>query len=546
MASRLRGRIAAVAAIAALALTAACGSGGSGDDADASAGPPVSGGSLTFATDSEPTGWNIHSSAADVVALIERNVFDSLVAQESDGSFVPWLAESWQVLDGGATYEFKLKDGVKFHDGTPFDANAVKLNFDHIVDPDTKSQYAAGLLGPYTGTEVVDPLTVRVHFSQPFTPFLQAASTTYLGFYSPNALADPDGLNSGTAAVGTGPFTFGTYTKGQEVVLKANPDYAWGPDNADHTGPAYLKTLTIRFLPENSVRVGALTSGQVDVIGGLPPANVKEVSNNQQLQYLHQDAPGLPYMLFLNNSRAPFDDERVRQAFQAAIDMDQLVQSVYFGAYKRAWGPLGPTTPNSYDDSLEGSIDFDVDKANDLLDEAGWTEKDSEGYRTKDGVRLTASWPTTQSPREQRDTLGQGIQAAVKKVGIFLDRTPMDSGSYLEHLNSGDYDVTDWSFVRSDPDVLRLHLLSGHSPIQNAAYVDDPQVDAWVNQGAEEQDPAARKKIYVDVQNWVDEHAVMIPTYVPAYLVGAAADVLGLRFDPNAWPLFYDAWTSGG
>ncbi|WP_175087728.1 ABC transporter substrate-binding protein [Candidatus Frankia nodulisporulans] len=429
-------------AVTAVLLLVACSSGSAPAAPDAaSAGPPVAGGSLTYAIDTEPTCFDIHVSPQDITAAIQRNVFDSLVSEDTAGTFHPWLATSWTIAPDHRSYTFTLRKGVTFSDGTPFNAQAVKANFDHIVAPATKSRFASSLLGPYTGTDVVDDSTVRVNFSSPFSPFLQGASTAYLGFYSPKALAANSSrlCAGGPASVGTGPFLFTRYTRGQSIVLSKNPAYRWAPENARHSGPAYLDTLTIRILKENSARVGSLTSGQVDLAGAVPPANVRTVEANSRLQVLRRDAPGSPYSLYLNTALAPFTDVRVRQAFQRGVNIDQDVKTVYFGQYRRSWSPLTAVTP-SYDASLENSWPYDPAKANQLLDQAGWTARDSAGYRTRDGRRLTLVWPLLASAvREQRDVLGQAIQADLKKLGIELTRPALDAGAFIEQAYAGKF-----------------------------------------------------------------------------------------------------------
>ena len=169
--------VTAVAAVSALALSACSGT-DAGSSSDSELVWAIEGANLS-AGHMDP-----QTSQLDVSAMVQRAVLDSLVFQEADGSFTPWLAESWDVEDGGATYTFRLRQGVTFHDGTPFDAAAVKANFDRIVAPETASAQAAAMLGGdlYAGTDVVDENTVRVRFSQPYAPFLQAASTALLGF----------------------------------------------------------------------------------------------------------------------------------------------------------------------------------------------------------------------------------------------------------------------------------------------------------------------------------------------------------------------------
>ncbi|UGQ12680.1 ABC transporter substrate-binding protein [Yinghuangia sp. ASG 101] len=538
------------AALAAVLLAASC-SGGAGGASDAPTGPPVRGGTATIAVGSEPTCFDTHVNPQDITAAIGRNVLDSLVSEDAQGVFHPWLASSWEVAPDLKSYTFKLRTDVKFTDGTPFDAASVKANFDHITAATTKSQYAAGLLGgkAYAGTEVVDAATVRVSFHQPFAPFLQAAGTAYLGFYSPKTLETAaDRLCAGGShLVGTGPFTFASYTKGRDLVLENNPDYNWAPETAGHQGPAYLDRLTYQFLQEDAVRVGTLTSGQVDMASSIPPVNVKGVEGKSGFRVLRRDFAGALYGLFLNTTRAPFDDERVRKAVQLGIDIDTNVTSVYFGQYKRAWSPLGPATPG-YTATLDNSWPYDPVAAGRLLDEAGWTGRDGDGYRTRDGHRLSLKWPMSPSiVREQRDILAQAIQADLKKIGIEVERPASDLGSFNTNVYKGDYHILDTSWARFEPDILRTYFNSASLPSsggQNAAWLSDPDVDTWTADAAATLDKPTRDRLYAQTQAWVVEHAVTVPIYAATTLVGVADRLQGVEFDPNGWPLFGDAWTT--
>ncbi|MFJ2645699.1 ABC transporter substrate-binding protein [Streptomyces sp. NPDC087420] len=540
------GRLLAVS-LSGLFLLTACSPGDNGTST-AAAGKPVRGGTLTTAVDTEPVSWDIHASTQDVTAEIQRGVFDSLVSQDASGKFHPWLATKWEVGADFKSYTFHLRKDVTFTDGARFDAAAVKANFDHIVAKTTKSLYAANLLGPYTGTQVVDPYTAKVTFSKPFAPFLQAASTTYLGFYSPKALAADAGklAAGGPADVGSGPFVFTSYTKGQSAVLTRNPDYDWGPATAAHTGPAHLDKLVVRFLPAASVRSGALTSGQVQVAKAIPPQNVTTVKATPGLKLVSRAAPGGNYNLWLNASIAPLDDQRVRKAIQRGINIDQDVKTVTFGQYPRAWSPISPTTPD-YDKTLEGSWPYDPEVSAQLLDEAGWTGRDAQGYRTKGGKRLSVEWPqlSIQATREGRDILGQAVQADLKKVGVEVKRPNLDIGTYNTKVYGGKANIIDLSWPRFDPDVLWLFFNSGSAPAKggiNATFLTDPSFDTWTDQGRATLDEKVRADVYPKVQQRAIDLAVVVPLYTQVSLVGQSDRVKGLTFNASNWLTFYDAW----
>ncbi len=513
----------------------------------ADSGPVVAGGTLKFAVETEPSCIDPQVSALDVAATIDRNIFDSLVELAPDGTLKPWLAERWESSEDRKTYTFHLKSGVTFHDGTPLDAAAVKATLDHAVDPKTKSQYAVGLLGPFEGADVVDASTVQIRLSRPYTPILQALSTAYLGIQSPASLKR-DSTEVCSHPIGSGPFSFASWTKKQQIELTKNAAYAWAPSSATHTGPAYLDGINIQFIQEDSVRIGSLTSGQIDAVGGLLPSRAATLKSNSKLQYVRTEAPGGVYALHFNQSRGPLADQRVRTALQRSVNLDQLVSTIYYGQYSRAWSPVGPTTPG-YAKALENSWSYDPALANRLLDEAGWTTRDSDGYRTKDGKRLTLAWPFgAQLLREQRDTLGQGIVADAKKAGIEINREGLDTGSYAKRVMSADADIWDASTIRAEPDILRTLFDSEQGPAKgglNVLKVTDPKLDEWLRDASGATHGKARDAEYVQVQQYVIEQGLVMPVYVPAYLLGALKTVRGLRSEAAGYPLFYDVSKGG-
>ncbi len=492
-----------------------------------------------------------HSSQLDVSALVMRGTLDSLVAQDRDGSFVPWLASSWEVSPDQLSYTFDLRHDVTFHDGEPFNAEAVKANFDHVVAAETASAQAASMIGfseeggAYLDTEVVDEFTVRVHFNRPYAPFLQGVSTALLGFYSPKVLADKaDELKTGGPGitVGSGPFILSEYIPDQELVFTANPDYEWAPGNAEHSGPASLQKLIVRILPETSVRMGALTSGEVQVAGNVTPSTVDQIGEGYTVSTV--ELPGLPYSLYLNEKNGVFADQRVRQAFSLGFDLDAAVDSIFHGQYPRAWSILSPTTPDSYDASLEKSRPYDADKANALLDQAGWTGRDAEGYRTKNGTRLSARWIAWTPVPEDRASLADVIQSDLKDIGFELVRDVLEPAAYNEQYGSKTFDLTDWGFSAVDADVLRSHLHT--DGFQNASQLSDPTVDSLLDAAVATNDPAERSKLYARLQQWNAENLAIVPLYVPSMITAASKTVKGLSFDLYGRPLFYGASISSG
>ena len=521
------------AAVTALALSA-CAS--SSEPADAEGDPD---GEVVWAIE----GANLSSghmdpqtSQLDVSAMVQRVVLDSLVHQEDDGTFSPWLATDWTVSEDATTYTFELREDVTFHDGEPFDAEAVKANFDRIADPETASAQAASMLGGefYAGTEVLDEYTVQVTFTQSYAPFLQAASTALLGFYSPAVLAESaDQLAAGGpgVTVGTGPFVLTEYTPDQEIVYTRNEDYAWGPDGA---GAAGFETLRVEIVPEASVLAGVVSTGEVDLASQLPPSQASELPDTLTVDSV--EYPGLPYSLYLNEEYGVFADESVRQAFARGIDIDAAVEEIFYGQYPRAWSILGSTTPG-YDSSLEGTWPFDQDEANRLLDEAGWTDRDSDGIRMKDGERLSVRWIAWTPVPDDREALANAIQSDLAEIGFEVVREVLEPGAYNEQYGPKTFDLTDWGFSGVDPDLLRSHLHT--DGFQNASQVSDPEIDALLEQGVATTDQDERNAIYSQLQQWNAEYTAIVPLYSPSLISAVNDNVHGLAYDLYGRPLFY-------
>lgn len=539
-------RRAVVTAALPLALTltlAACSSdtsGTSGHNGDTT--KPVAGGTLTYATDQTQPTLDPAVSPTDITGIVGLHIFDSLVAQTSPTTFKPWLATRWEISPDGKTYTFHLRTGVTFQDGTPFHADAVKKTLDHVVAPATKSQYAGSLIAAYKSATVVDDSTVRIELSRAFSPFLQALSTPYLGIQSPKALAVPVAQYK---PVGTGPFSFVSWAQRKNIVLVRNPHYNSPPAGAKHTGPAYFDRINIDLVAEDTTRFGALMSHQVQAIANVPPVDAKPLKA-AGLQLLTYQAPGANWNVYFNVSRGVTKDIRVRQAVQAAIDVPSLIKSVYFGQYEAAKNSISPST-GDYDpaaaDSLQG---YDPAAAGRLLDAAGWTQRNSKGYRTKNGQELDIQWPYTPTGiRNGRGTVAEGIQAQAKKSGINIKWSSVAAGTYVADIQNGTYDLMDYSFVRAHPDILRL-LFSSKQLVskggENASYANSPQLDAWLEEATGTTDEAVAKKDYALAQAYVLKNAYLIPGYVEQTSLGASAELHGVTFTPQSFPDFYDAW----
>ena len=521
--------------VAATALAVLAGCSGPGTTS-AGAGTPASGGSLTWAVETEPITLNPHQYAQAKSRLLVWNNFEALLTHDEKGGYVPWLATGYQVSPDGLTYTFNLRTDVTFSDGTTFDAAAVKANVDLLRSAGYAPAVAAVQLKNLKSVDVVDPATVKYTLTRPDVLLLDFISSPQGAVVSPKSLTGARNLKAGGPDLaGTGPFVLDRYTPGQELHYKRNPAYNWAPANAGHTGPAYLDEITYRFLKESSVRVGALASGQVQVIEGVPATDQAQITANRSLVLTKGLNSGSAYSYYFNASHAPFDDLRVRQAFRDALDVDAVLTGVYRGTATRAWSVIGPTSP-FYDKTLEGTWGDNAVRANAELDAAGWTARDNEGFRTRNGKRLSARLiQSAPFVRDRRDILAQAVQAAVKQsAGIDLKVSVVDQGTATKALADNEYEIFDNS--RADTDAgAALNLLLASTGAINRTGTKDPALDALLDQGQAGGDPAARAEVYHRIQQQViTEKALVAPLYAPADQIAAATTVGGLGFEPTA------------
>jgi len=489
----------------------------SSDDSSSSA-EPQDGGTLVYATgDAEPTCLDPHVGGNYPQAMLTTQVLEPLVGRDADGEILPWLATGWEISEDGLTWDFTLAEGITFTDGTPFDAEAVKVNVEHLQDPATQSSTGYLALAKVSEVEVVDATHARFHLTEPDSALAESLSQPWLAIESPAGIAR--GMDANCAApVGTGPFVVESWTPQQQVDLVRNDDYATSAPEATHEGAAHLDRIVWRFIPDAATRYAALQSGEVQVIDNPQPDAIATAQAGGDISDIDAPRPGSVNRLELNSGQAPFDDVRVREAFVRAADVDPGIESLYAGTVTRSYSPLSSSEPTAVsDESLFGT---DPDAAQDLLDEAGWTERDAEGYRTKDGQRLTVRFPvsTNQSVAAEQSLFEQ-VQANAKAVGFEVVITPLDLSGWYEALGANEYEIVSAPYTKVGPDVLRiLYHSSGIVPapsgyFANHAQVSDPALDEILDRAAEVTDPAERAELYAQAQQTVLDGFFILPLY---------------------------------
>ncbi|ULR90019.1 ABC transporter substrate-binding protein [Comamonas sp. B21-038] len=499
---------------------------------------PVRGGQLVVAIRAEPAQLNPlvdQGSGAHSV----RPALDSLVWDNGDGTHAPWLASSWEVSDDATTYVFHLRKDVHFHDGTPFNAAAVKANFDYVNNPANKSTGSTAKLKPVA--TVIDEYTVSVKLGTPESSFLTLIAAPYFGILSQQQIEqDPKSL--ATKLIGTGPFKFDSWVKGQSLTYVRNDDYQWAPAQF-HAGAAYLDSVKYVFLPEDQTRYNALTTKEAHVVDYIAPEYAKSVKQSADYQNEEFLLPGVGYSLHFNTRRAPFDKLEVRQALLHGLNREEIVASATFGAYP-VQEYLASTTPD-FNKELKNKISYDADKANRLLDEAGWGTRDAQGYRSKDGQRLSASIPYADNDQLAQRTLEQ-VQIDARKLGFEIKLQPVTD--LPERLYNGNYGLL--GTFQSEATGMQLWRLYGSDNISdgstvgsNASFLSIPELDALLAKARASGKSPDRARYYAQAQEILPNYAPSVPLYSRARLVAIQKNVHGVAWD-KAWPqpYLFDAW----
>jgi len=523
----------------------AAGSGSSSGSAAATAGgTPVKGGSITVGLETAPDSLdpNVASSADD--SLVMRQIFDSLVEETTAHQFKPWLATSWTIAPNGLTYTFQLRKGVTFQDGTPFNAAAVQYNIERVLNPSTKSQFAASLLGTVTRAVVTGPYTVQLDLKTPDADLMEGLSEAFLGIESPAAIKKY-GSDAGQHPVGTGPFSFVSETANQQVVLAANPKYDSAPSGAGHSGAAYLSKITFEVVPDNTARVGGLQSGQLDAIEGVPAEQIAAMKSSGSLSIQVLSVPGATYGLYPNEKVAPWNTVTARKALRSAINVDAIIKTLYFGQYPRAWSVLSPAT-EGYDASLANSYTYDPAAAKTELESLGYT-MGSDGYLQKDGKDLTLLMVNNSPDYDKRFEIDTIVQQELQAAGIKENISDVAFAQYASATENGAYGMESFSVTAGTASILDTIFNSANQPdatdfLYNVAHYSSSQMDALGAKAAATASATARDALYKQMQQLVFSSAVAIPIYVPVVTFAQTTGLHGVTFDPRDYAVFYGAW----
>jgi peptide/nickel transport system substrate-binding protein len=486
--------------------------------------PVPKGGELVVALPGEPSTLDPNVHASWYSAQIVKNVFDPLILVDEQGEMHPALAESWDAAEDNMSITFNLRQDVTFHDGTPFNAEAVKFNFDRIADPATESFGAANFLGPYDRTEVVDDYTAKVYWKEPypFLNFINIQQGTYFMMNSPAAVEEA-GEDYGTQVlVGTGPFMFKEWILGDNIAIERNPDYAWASPIYDHPQP-YLDAMTFKFISEGGTRAAVLQTGEVDLIFRLPPEWVGRLATDPNFEVIKSDLAGPGTMYVISTVWPGQEDVQVRRALEYAVDRDAINSTVYAGLITPQYGPLSKITP-CQDEEAASMYEYNPEKATEMLAEAGWTDSDGDGILDKDGEPYEMTIWTIGDPR-----VGEALQAQMQEIGIDAEAIFHTGGPLrMEKARAGDFGLMMLAWRSLDPGILRTLWHSEQIGAWNFSMYVDEELDRLLDEAQTIADMQERCEYYSEAQQLIMEQAIVIPLYTGFEIVGMGAHVKGV------------------
>ena len=428
---------------------------------------------------------------------ILMNVYDGLVRYKSGTLEVePALATSWEISEDGTEYTFALREGVSFHDGSPFDAEAVVFNFERMLNEDhpfhdTGPFPLAFFFSSVASVEAVDELTVKFTLSEPYAPFLSNLAYPTGLIVSPAAV-EQYGADFARNPSGTGAFTFAEWRSNEAVVVEANPDY-WD-------GAPALQAVVFRPITDANTRTAEMLAGGIDMMVEVPPVALSEFRGDS-FRIFEQAGPHV-WFLILNAKEGPFADKKVRQAANYAINKEALVNDVLEGTAEVAAGPTPPAFAWAYNEALE-PYPYDPEKAKALLAEAG-----------AEGAELTFFVTEGGSGMLDPIAMGTAIQADLNAVGFDTRIETYEWNTFLGEVNpglEGKADMAEMAWMTNDPDTLPfLALRSEAWPDKggfNSGYYSNPEVDELLEKARVATDQDERATLYKQMQEIVQEDA---------------------------------------
>jgi peptide/nickel transport system substrate-binding protein len=486
-----------------------------------SPGAPKKGGTLRVALGVDVATLDPHLSGSKLDRQVYHNLYEPLLTLDEKLGIQPNLAEAWQTPDP-QTLMLKLRSGAKFHDGTDFNAEAVRVNFDRMAN--NPKSVRKGEVANIASTEVVDPATLKINLKQPDSSLLATLTDRAGMIVSPTALNKlGDDLQHDATGAGTGPFQFVEWVPSDHVLLKRNDAY-WNTS----AGP-YLDQIRYRPIPDDTVKLQSLQGGEVDALDYLAPRTVSMAKADSSLVVV--DVPSLAaFWYMLNTTKPPFDNKALRQALMYALDIDAIVKGVYLGVGVPANGPISPSSW-AYDDSIK-PVQRDLQKARSLLAQGGQPN----GY--------TFDFEVVNVPLNIQEA--EVVKAQLAEAGITVNVVPVDGSRQLADGNAKTYQMTTYNWSgRPDPDgntYQFFHTTPGVS--LNWSGISNPQLDQLLEQTRQVTDHTERKRLYSQAIQILRDEAPAVFVVHPVEPKALSPKLQGYAPIPDGMLRFKDVWVS--
>lgn len=446
---------------------------------------------------------------------VTQQIYETLVNfKPGTTDLEPGLATKWEKKNDGKKYVFDLRKNVKFQDGTDFNADAVVFNFERWQNgsDDDNFAYYPSMFGGFGDESVIkevkatDDNTVEFDLKTSFAPFLKNLAMTPFAIASPTAVKK-EGDQFSKKPVGTGPFKLKEWDKNSKIVLEKNEDY-W------NSGHPKLSSVIFQVIPDNSSRLNALKNGEIDLMDGVNPTDVKSIESNDQLKVWNRPPLNLGYLGF-NVEKKPFDNKKVRQALNHAVDKKSLIDAFYAGNGKEAKNPM-PQTIEGFNDDID-AYKFDLDKAKKMLADAGYPD----GF---DMELWAMNNPRPYLPQPQK--IAEAIQSTFGKIGVKVKIKPVEWSTYIEKLTKGESPafLMGWTGDNGDADNFLYTLLHKDAiDSNNMSRYSNDKVNKILKQAQTEADEDKRMDEYKKAQKMIHEDAPWIPlVYAEEPLAGNA------------------------
>ncbi|MDR7418773.1 MAG: glutathione ABC transporter substrate-binding protein [Armatimonadota bacterium] len=489
---------------------------------------PQRGGALIVASGADAVTLDAPLITDSPSATVLEHMVETLYRLTPEGRIVPALALSHTVSADGRTWTIRLRQGVRFHDGTPFDAEAVKFNLDRMLDPATRAAFRF-LISRVQQVTVVDPQTVRLVTDAPFAPLLAHLSHSAIGMQSPAAIRRLGAADYARQPVGTGPFRFKEWVRGDRVAVTRNDEY-WGDK-------ALLDEVQFRVIPDDGARLAALEAGSVHVAVRVPPREIERLKGARDLTVRVDESLRTIYIGF-NVTRPPFNDRRVRQALNYAVNKRAIVNGALNGTARVSDAPIAPNV-EGYSKIMTYEPDFE--RAEALLREAGYTRQRP--------LRAVFVHPSGRYIRDAE--IAASVQGLVRRIGVELELRTMEWGAYLAYTNRPQEQsdvqmyMLGWGTVTGDADYGLYALFHGSQWVptgSNRSFYRNPQVDALLDRGRTTIDQAARNRIYAEAMKIIMEDAPWLFLHSESQVTGVRGAAQGVVVHPAERIEAHKAW----